>query len=146
MNETDANLPQDSFEENNKKGWVKLYRSVFDSHLEGDGITLAVWFFILGRADHAERWSGGKQIRKPGEFRCTVKFIQKGLGFSRKQVRRALGRLAEGQSVAIKTTNKKTIIQVLNWDTYQSKNNDEGQQKGQQRANKGPTKGHNTRM
>ena len=48
--------------------------------------------------------------------------------------------------MAIKSTNKYSIITICNYDDYQNNEEPKGQQSGhlngQQGANKGPTKGH----
>lgn len=55
------------------------------------------------------------------------------LGFSEKSIRTALNHLKSANQVAIKTTNKFSIIQILNWEKYQ--------QGASTTANKGPTRG-----
>lgn len=75
---------------------------------------------------------------KPGQFVFGRRAAAKELRMGEKQIRNILTFLKKAGNVAIKTTNKFSIITIINWPTYQSQEIEKGQQKGQQGASKGP--------
>ena len=116
---TDHNIPQNSFDENKKSGWVKLYRSIFFSYLKGDANAIAVLACILALVDRKDRFSGNRQVEKVGRMETTVAGLSSLLGLSPSCVRRCLQTLNSANTIRVETTNKKTFISVINWDTYQ---------------------------
>lgn len=123
-------------EENKSLGFVALYRSLLDWEWYQDGNTTRVFIHCLLKANHQpKKWRG--ITVETGTFISSRGAIAAELGLSDKEVRTALRHLLETGEVASKSTNKYTIYKVENWDLYQSK----GQQEGQQEAGKGPAKG-----
>ena len=129
---------------NGDGGWVKVWRKTLESAVWQDPDTFRVWMWCLMKAAHApnEILVGKQLVRlEAGQF-VTGRFkAAEGTGLSEKKVRNALATLEAMQNVAIKRTNKFSIVSIVKWDTYQGQEDEKGQQKGQQRANKGPTKG-----
>jgi hypothetical protein len=78
---------------------------------------------------------------EPGQFVTGRDKACLELGLTPKKFRNALNYLENTQRTASKRTNRFSIITVLNWDIYQNGKSEKGQQKDQQRANRGPTKG-----
>ena len=71
-----------------------------------------------------KRWQG-IEIKR-GSFITSVKKLHLETGLSESQVRTGLNKLKLTSEIAIKTTNKYTVVTVLNYDVYQpnSKQND----------------------
>ena len=126
-------------------GWVKLWRKSLGSGLMQDLELWGFWCWCLlkaSRKDH-KQMVGGQMIElKPGQFVFGRKKASQELNVSEKKIRTFLKKLEKLQNVAIKRTNKFSIISINNWDVYQSHKDEEGQQKGQQGASKGPARGH----
>ena len=72
---------------------------------------------------------------KLGECICGRKELSINSGLSEQQIRTSLKKLKNTKNVTIKTTNKYTIISVVNWNLYQDIN----QQDNQQITNNQPT-------
>jgi hypothetical protein len=101
------------------------------------------------KASHKRRIAtvGYQKIEiQPGQFITGGKVSARETGLSVKQARTCMLKLKKYGKVAIKTTNKFSIITIVNWDIYQRPYDQKGNQKGNQRANKGQTKGNRQRM
>ena len=81
---------------------------------------------------------------KPGQCVIGTERLAKELDFTRAQIRYALNKLKSTNEITIKTTNKYSIVTLVNWEDYQLINIDNSQQNHQQTnqqiANKKPTK------
>jgi hypothetical protein len=64
------------------------------------------------------------------------------LGMSEQKIRTNLDSLRKRQNLTIKTTNKFSIISIINWDAYQCEENEINQQINQQITNKQPALNH----
>lgn len=60
-----------------------------------------------------------KQELKAGQLVTSYKKLADNLGFSVQQIRTAIGKLKSTGEITTKTTNKYTIITVVNWEDYQ---------------------------
>ena len=114
------------------RGWVKLYRQITEWEWFTDPPTAHLFVYLLAAANREPTKYKGVEI-PAGGLTTSRDALSKATGLSVKQVRTALDHLKRTGEVAIKTTNKYTLVIVNNWDNYQGD--------GQQRANKGPTKG-----
>ena len=117
-------------------GFIKLYRSLSNWEWYSDSKTKDVFIHCLIMANYEQKQWQGITIER-GSFVTSQSKIALQLGLTTKQVRRALDNLKRTGEVAVKTTNKYSLIKVLNYDCYQQ----EGRQTGTQRADKGQTKG-----
>jgi hypothetical protein len=70
---------------------------------------------------------------EPGQFVCGRKQIAKELNMTERQVRYYFSTLELRQNLVIKTSNKFSVVTVVNWQSYQFNENE--------LSNKGPTKG-----
>lgn len=123
-------------------GWVKLHRQVLDSSLWQNPNAFLVFTYLLLRAAHAPKkfpFNGKDLDLQAGELISSHDSIRIGMAgsLSIKQIRVALNYLKETGRVAVKTTNKFSVITIVNWDLYQA----EGRQEGEPRANEGQAKG-----
>lgn len=117
-----------------KETWIKLYRKLLDSIVFENEKLLKVWVWALLKATHQERQTmvGYQTITlKPGEFIFGRISAAEELKMSEPSVRRNLKVLIELGNLAIKSTNKFSIITVKNWTIYQ--------ESGQQMTNKRKT-------
>lgn len=119
-------------------GYIKLYRKLIQWGWYQDNIVKSLFLHCLLMASFKEfDWMGQKM--KPGQFITSRKNLAKDLGFSEMQIRTALKKLESTKEITIETTNKYTVITVMNWDNYQSDNDFNNQDFNQQITNKQPT-------
>jgi len=132
-----------------ERGYVKLWRKTLDSGLLQNATALQVFIYLLLNTTHKPyRQIVGTSIVDllPGQIVTGRKAIAKECKLSEKKVRTALKLLENMEIVAIKPTNKFSIISFTNWDTYQqdgpTERPAERPTKGQQQASIGPASGH----
>ena len=119
-------------------GYIKLYRKLIQWGWCQDNIVKSLFLHCLLMASFKEfDWMGQKM--NPGQFITSRKNLAKDLGFSEMQIRTALKKLESTKEITIETTNKYTVITVMNWDNYQSDNDFNNQDFNQQITNKQPT-------
>ena len=123
------------------RGYVKLWRK----SIEGGWLTnhklWAFWCWCLLKASHKECdvIVGYKQVHLvPGEFIFGRKAASKELGISERSIRTNLDFLKTTQNLTIKTTNKYSIISIVNWSTYQQDIEQNDHQNDQQVTSKRP--------
>ena len=113
-----------------------------------DSNTKAVFLHLLLNANWEDYRFKGYEIPK-GSVVVGRRKLSRDLNISEKSVRTALKHLKSTNEVTIKTTNKFSIVTIVNWDKYQGRDikggQQDGQQDGQQLANNWPTTGHNIR-
>lgn len=99
-------------------GWVRLYRSTLNWEWFGDPLTLQLWIVCLLKANYAPaRWQGSEIAR--GAFVTSVGNLCAETGQTARQIRTRLTRLQASGEITIRATNKKSIITVCKFDTYQ---------------------------
>lgn len=112
-------------------GYVKLYRSLLDWEWHDDPATLSVWIHLLLKANFVEtEWRGIRLL--PGQVVTGRAALASETGLSERQIRTALTRLKSTGCVTIETTNKYSIISLLNWEKFQRVDYSGDQQDDQQ--------------
>lgn len=100
-------------------GYIKIARKIFEWEWWGDPVTLEVFIWCILRAN----WKDGKfkgQIIPRGSF---VTSREKGAAecrLSQQTWRTAIKRLISTNELTTKSTNKYTLITVVNYEVYQS--------------------------
>lgn len=120
-------------------GWLKLYRSILDSAVFQDAEILKVWIWLLCNVafEQHDTICYGKVIcLKPGQIATGRKKIAQCTDLNENRVYRALTALKSLGNIEIKTTNKYSIITVVNWDKYQEEN---GKRTSKQQQNNSKT-------
>jgi hypothetical protein len=124
------------------RGYVKLWRKTLDSGWLKNHKLWVFWSYCLMKASYKEReiLVGNQKIKLlPGQFIFGRKSASKDCGMTERQIRTSVHYLERLQNVTIKTTNKFSIISIINWVTYQNEDIKNDQQNDQQHANKLPT-------
>lgn len=119
-------------------GWIKLYRKSLKSSIWDNHNAWRVWCWCLMKTSHKESkfpFNGQDYILKPGQFITGRVKACKELRLTNQKYRTALEYLKSSQRINVKTTNKFTLISVINWGKYQIDN----QQKENDLTNKQPT-------
>lgn len=113
------------------QGWVKLYRELLDKPiwLLSTSNQRSILIAILLLANHSENkweWKGKPFVVKPGQFITSADSLAKksGRGITRQAVRGAMQRFTKLGFITSETTNTNTLINVVNWGSFQVKENE----------------------
>ena len=128
-------------------GFVKVHRKLVQWGWYQDYVVKDLFLHLLLTASFRESQWMGRTIEK-GQVVTSYAHLAEELGFSVKQIRTALNKLKSTGEVASESTNRYTIITVVNWEKYQvlefdeaSEGANKGQAEGKQGANKGQAEG-----
>jgi len=119
-------------------GWIKLHRNILGWEWYNDPNTSRLFIHLLLKANRKIKEWHGIEL-SPGQLITGRKTLANELNLSQRQIRTSLSRLETTNEIAIKTTNKFSIITICNWDSYQSTEEDERPTK---RPTKSPTNDH----
>jgi len=131
------------------RGFIKLWRKALDAGWIKNHKLWAFWTWALLKATHREHSViVGLQTVKlsPGQFIFGRKKASEETGLTEREIRTILDYLKKSGNLTIKTTNKFSVITIVNWDIYQGGDQQNDQQNDQQMSNKGPhtrTEEHN---
>ena len=125
-------------------GYIKLHRKLLDWGWYKDPNTKAVFLHLLLTANFTESEYMGVKIH-PGQTVIGRKALAKTLGMSEKNVRTALKHLKMTNEVAIKATNKFSVVTIVGWEKYQLDDGQTANRTATKTANKGPASGHTIR-
>ena len=108
-------------------GWIKLHRNILKNSLWLDCTSeqKVIMITLLLMANHEEKKiSFGKDIITimPGQFVASLKTISQncGNGITERKIGTALEKFEKFDFIVKKTSNKFTMITIVNWDVYQS--------------------------
>jgi hypothetical protein len=121
-----------------QRGYVKLWRKSIDAGWLSNHKLWAFWCWALMKASHKEydMVVGCQQVHlMPGEFIFGLNKASEELEMSIRSIRTILDFLKKSKNMTIKTTNKFSIISIVNWDTYQSDKNENDNQNDKQPTN-----------
>lgn len=99
-------------------GYIKLHRKIIDWEWYTDVNTKCLFFHLLIIANHTDKKWRGETIKK-GECLTSYANLSVQTGLTVQQVRTSLKKLEKTGDVTIKTTNKNTVIMVVNYCLYQ---------------------------
>ena len=111
-------------------GWIKLHRSTLEWEWYKDIPTKVLYFHLLMKANFAESRYQGEEVKR-GSMIAGVNALAEQTGLTVSQIRTALDKLKITGEIAIKTTNKYSIITVVKYESFQ----DESQTDSNQIAN-----------
>lgn len=132
------------------RGWIKLHRSMMDSlvYRKSNFVQKTILFTILMMANHKEReyiFEGKKIVCQPGQFVTSIDTIIEHCGEkkpTRQNVRTALNFFKKCEFLTIKSTNKGTLITIINWGLYQLSDVEANQQTNHYLTNTQPLPNH----
>ena len=101
------------------QGWIKLHRSILDWEWYDDINTMRLFLHCLFKANHKDKKYRGTVVKR-GTFLTGLDLLSKQTGLSVSQLRTAQSKLKSTSELAIKTSSKGTVIEVVNYDKYQS--------------------------
>lgn len=109
--------------ENLKKGYIKLHRSLIDWEWYDDINVCRLFIHFLLRANHADRaWRG--QIVRRGSFITSREKLSAETNLTVQQIRTAIFKLKSTNEITSKTTNRNTTITINNYNFYQELTNE----------------------
>jgi len=123
-----------------QKGFVKIWRKILDAGWIKNHKLCAFWLWCLLKATHKEFNAivGLQTVHLlPGQFIFGLLKASDETALSIREIRTILEFLKKSENVTIKTTNKFSIITVINWSIYQGDISESDNQSDKQRANKG---------
>ena len=126
--------------------YIRIYRKIMRWEWYTNGNTMRVFFHLLLNANWKDGRYRGYEIPR-GSLVVGRKKLAKELKMSEQSVRTALEHLKSTNEITTKTTNRFTIVTLVNYDNYQVIGNDgnhqTNQQPNQQSTNNQPTTNHN---
>lgn len=105
-----------------ERGYVKLWRKTLDSGLLQHPTAWQVFGYLLlmvNNKPHRRIIAGVMTEAKPGEIVTGRERLADELGLSVQQIRTALNLLKKLEIITIRSTNKYSVISLVNWDRYQ---------------------------
>lgn len=112
-------------------GFIRLYRSLLSWEWHDDPNTLSLFIHLLLMANFREgRWH--EQEIQRGQVLTGRKKLAELTGLSEQQVRTALNRLKTTSTITIKSTNKFSLITIVNYEGFQDLQGQANQQESQQ--------------
>jgi len=104
-------------------GYIKVHRKILENPIVcKDSNYLAVWMYLLLNATHKEIpaiFKGQKITLQPGQLITGRKVIASKFSISESKVQRILNRLKIEQQIEQQTSNKNSLISIVNWKEYQ---------------------------
>lgn len=101
------------------QGWVSFHRKIEEWEWYDDANTFRLFFHLVLKANHKDNKWRGIDIKR-GELVTSNEQLAKQLKLTVSKIRTSLKKLKSTGEIAIKTTNKNTVVTVANYDLYQS--------------------------
>jgi hypothetical protein len=127
------------------QGYVKLWRKSLESPSFHNEKVWKFWSWCLMKASHKECkiMVGFQEIAlEPGQFVFGRIKASEELRISQRSIRTCVVVLCKTGNMTIKTTNKFSIISIINWKVYQGTDDGIDHQTDKQTTNKRPTNDH----
>jgi len=123
------------------RGYVRLWRKSLDAGWIKNHKLWAFWTWCLLKASHKGVYIivGYQKVNLlPGQFVFGRKKASKETGLTEREIRTIIDFLKTSGNLTIKSTNKFSIITIVNWRTYQADEVDNDQQNDQPPTSKRP--------
>jgi hypothetical protein len=120
------------------RGYIKIWRKISDAGWLKNHKLCAFWLWCLIKASHKEHdiIVGCQQIHlMPGDLIFGLNKASEELEMSVRSIRTILDFLKNSQNLTIKTTNKFSVISIVNWSTYQGEDIQNDNQNDKQPTN-----------
>ena len=117
-----------------KTGWIKLQREYAQWQWFTCVNVAHLFTYLLLTVNHKEScWMG--TIVKPGQTITSYQQLANATGLSVQNVRTALKKLVRTGDITVETTNKFSLVSVVEWEKYQEKEDNSPLQNSGQKAN-----------
>lgn len=99
-------------------GFVKIHRKLIQWGWYQDNVVKGVFLHLLLTANFTQsRWNG--RTIYPGQVVVGTQRMANELGFTRQQIRTAMSKLKSTNEITTESTNRYTVVTIVNWDDYQ---------------------------
>jgi len=105
------------------QGWVKLHRKTIDNPIFKNPDAMLLWIYLLLKANHADAKiavGNSTVLVKRGQVFTGRKSLSEQTGLSESKIERLIKFLTNEQQIEQQTFTKYRLISILNFDTYQS--------------------------
>lgn len=119
------------------KGFIVLNREILDWEWYDDIKTKVLFLHLLLTANHKEQKWQGKVVGR-GELITSIAHLAKETGLSEQNIRTSLNKLKSTGEITLQSTNRYTLICVVNWGKFQDFDVEDNKQNNEQ-TNKQPT-------
>lgn len=120
------------------EGWIKIHRKILDNPIIcKDSDYLSVWIYLLLNATHKEIpaiFKGQKITLQKGQLITGRKSISNQLKISESKIYRIINEFKSEHQIEQQTSNKNSLITILNWDRYQQNEQQDKQQMNNKRT------------
>lgn len=100
-------------------GFIKIHRKLIQWGWYQDNVVKGVFLHLLLTANFKSMpWQG--IIIERGQLVTSYGHLADDLGFTVQQVRTAITKLKSTQEITVKSTNKYTLVTIVNWEDYQT--------------------------
>jgi predicted transcriptional regulator len=123
-------------------GWIKLHRSLLDSSFSKDPEYAWLWVVLLLRANHKELsfiFNNRPIVLNEGQLIVGRKKLSEETGINEHKIFRAMKCFESAGQIEQQSTNKFTLVTILNWGKYQGELDKVEQQDEQPVSNKRTT-------
>lgn len=123
------------------RGYIKLWRKTLDTEILKNHKLWAFWSWCLMKASHKRyvQLVGFQEIELfPGQFIFGRSAAAKDLAMSVQNIRTCVQYLSKHENLTIKSTNKFSIITIVNWGIYQQQDEENNQQYNKRLTSKQP--------
>ena len=124
------------------EGYQLLHNKIMDWEWYRDSKMVHLFIHGLVRANWGNAVWRGIAIER-GQFVTSLRHLSEETGISYKTIRLCVKRLKRTGEWAVESTNKYSIVTILNWDKYQYGGQATGQSEGRQRATDNKNKNKN---
>lgn len=119
-------------------GYIFIHKKLLDWEFYSDLNTKSLFIHCLLKANWEDKqWNNIIIVR--GSFVTSIDSLSRELGLSVKKIRLCLDKMKRANNIAVKTTNKYSVITVVKYDDYQKPYTEKGKQKGKQSGTKRAT-------
>jgi hypothetical protein len=128
-----------------QRGYVKLWRRSIDNGWLQNHLLWSFWCWCLLKASHKQtEITVGYQrvVLEPGQFVFGRNNAAKELRASPQNIRTCVQTLTKTQNLTIKSTNKFSIISIINWESYQQDENKTNHQTNKPLTSNQPATNH----
>jgi|GEM_PF-3104288 len=104
------------------QGWVSLHRKLFDNPVMAKPNYLAIWIYLLLRANHKENsiiWNNEKITIQIGQFIGSIKQIADYYKLSKSTVAHILEYFEKDEMIIKKSNKKFSLFEIKNYKKYQ---------------------------
>lgn len=107
------------------QGWIKLHRKIKECDLLWNDKPFSrgqAWIDLLLIANHEDKeimFDGSVYVIKRGQKLTSIRKLSEQWGWSRTKTTKFLNELEKAQMLTVKSDTKKTVVTIVNYDSYQ---------------------------